>query len=123
MSTFLLKRNNAPDPIGRNADILEYIKTVRVPVYNKTRLATREAEQNPKPSEQAKQERERRLEERKILAQLSRYYLLGSDEDEDAGDDGLEEVWERPPLLREGKLGPDRLPFERHSTHLYSSQC
>ena len=86
-------------PVGWNADVAEYIPTVRVAVYQNPRLATGGTKPLPESSKRAKKERERRDGERAQLKELSRYYQLG-------GNSG-NEVWESPPLLREGKYTPN----------------
>ena len=86
-------------PVGWNVDVAEYIPTVRMAVYQNPRLATGSTKPLPESSKRAKKERERRNDERAQLKELSRYYQL-------EGDSG-NEVWETPPLLREGKHTPN----------------
>ena len=59
------------------------------------------------PSPNAKYERVRRFNERKLLKQLSRYYRLRRDK----------RVWECPDLLKEGKLGFGRSFDQLRSVH------
>ena len=105
MSAFFINRNGAPDPVVRDADMVQYIPTVRVAVYEKPRLARMVIERPQEASGAATRERDRRVVERQCLEELSRYYRLnGNTRDEG---DGCELLWVRPSLLEEGKLDPD----------------
>ena len=106
VSNFLTRRNDAPDPVGWNIAMVEYIPTVREAVYDHPRVRKKQGRpcsQNPR----AMREWERRNVERTLLGELSRYYRL----DESKPKGKYLATWTHEPLLREGKHKYD------HSSH------
>jgi hypothetical protein len=88
VSVHHIQQNDTPDVIGCDAAVVEFIPTIRRVVYQEPHLKTkRRKETNNVPEggnagrelerrkERAKEERERRDEERRLLGELSRYYL------------------------------------------------
>ena len=120
VSTFLTKLNDAPD-IGCDAEVLQYIETVRPPVYWFPCLRTGQVRPCPQNPGHSKSEWERRNVERTLMGQISRYYrrpgdVLGIADREE------KKRWMRPLLLKEGKHGCDHSPHHRHFAYLCSFQ-
>ena len=86
-------RNDAADPIDRNAEAVGVIPTIRSPVYAKSRLRTGKGARTSTDSKSANGERERRKAERRFFHELSKYYPLRQGQS----------FWARPPLLSRGK--------------------
>ena len=108
VSTFPRSKNDAPDAVGHDSDVADYIPTVRVAVSEHPRLVKGSTKPSPGSSERAQKEQRRRDRERALFEQLSRYYQL------DSGSGRM--VWERPSLLKEGKRMPNSSSRERRPT-------
>ena len=87
--------NNAPDPIDCNAVIAGLVPKIRLAVYPRPKLFTKETERASGGSKHARDESKRRNLERKWLREISQYYKVP-----ETCKKGL---WDRPKLILRGK--------------------
>jgi len=95
-----------PDPVGCIAVTLEYVRSIREPVYQDPRLLRNDFTPCQNKSGRAGMAREKRNAERGIFEEMSRYYRLVGESEEgdgvrDGGDDGCIWVWDRPALVKQ----------------------
>ena len=101
---FHTKRNDAPDAIDCNLDLLEVMPRFRPAVYEESRLLEGKGTQLPGATRHAELERERRREERALFEELSRHYKLPP----------RRKRWRRPELLKKRKRqSPSTKPIDR----------
>lgn len=113
VSTFLMEPDDAPN-IGCDAEVLEYIKTIRQGVYPSPCLKTGNVRPCPEGSTRHSiNEWKRRNAERTLMAELSRFYQRRPQD----------RFWNRPLLLKEGEYECNHMPpRQRHSAYLCSLQ-
>jgi len=98
------KWKNLPNFTPKNVALavtLEYVRSIREPVYQDPRLLRNDFTPCQNKSGRAGMAREKRNAERGIFEEMSRYYRLVGESEEgdgvrDGGDDGCIWVWDRP---------------------------
>ena len=91
-----IRHNNAPDSIGRHTEALEAISAIRPVTAERPYLRKPAMREVAAPSKNARKERNRRMEERRLYEGLSMRYPPGR------------RPWERSTLLAHGKCNHTR---------------